>query len=179
VFVEITAQIPAVGADATETRLRFTGESWTAIAAALRERTSSRRAAAGDSGGPLARPGRPGRSLAGAGHSGPLEEQMLGWWHSHPVREWCKACPDDRQRQCSVRKGFFSEHDRALHRAVFSTAWHAGLLVNDTLDGPTFTLFGWRRGELVPRGFHATGITSCLALTTSLDSVTEACTNHE
>ena len=29
-------------------------------------------------------------------------ESMLGWWHSHPVREWCKDCPEEKRRQCSL-----------------------------------------------------------------------------
>lgn len=83
-------------------------------------------------------------------------EIMLGWWHSHPLREWCKDCAPDRQTECSMRENFFSAHDRALHRAVFPKGYSVALVVNDLPDGrQTFSLFGWRRGRIVPRGFHA------------------------
>ncbi len=81
------------------------------------------------------------------------DEVLLGWWHSHPVRVWCRECPPEKQAVCSLAAGFFSEHDRALHRAVFPGAQSVGLLVNDIASGPTFSLFGWQQGELVARGF--------------------------
>ena len=80
-------------------------------------------------------------------------ETMLGWWHSHPVRVWCAKCPPERQVECTLAQGFFSEHDRALHRTVFPRAYAVGLLVNDRADGATFSMFGWRRGRLEARGF--------------------------
>jgi proteasome lid subunit RPN8/RPN11 len=82
-------------------------------------------------------------------------ELMLGWWHSHPVRDWCTECPIERKRACHVARDFFSEHDHALHRAIFPAAYSVGLVVNDV--GPedlSFSLFGWRRGLLQPRGFR-------------------------
>jgi proteasome lid subunit RPN8/RPN11 len=82
-------------------------------------------------------------------------EMMLGWWHSHPVHAWCGACPIESRRRCPLSTGFFSSHDRALHRTVFSRAWGLGLVVNDNGDGaPTHSLFGWRHGLLQPRGYH-------------------------
>jgi hypothetical protein len=85
-------------------------------------------------------------------------EIMLGWWHSHPVREWCKACAPERQQVCSMRSEFFSAHDRALHRAVFPRAYSVALVVNDGVGGrQTFSMFGWREGLLRPRGFHVVG----------------------
>ena len=82
-------------------------------------------------------------------------ESMLGWWHSHPVREWCKNCPEDQRRQCTLARGFFSEDDRLLHRTVFPRAYSIALLVNDVeWDGPTFSLFGWDGGLVEARGFH-------------------------
>jgi len=85
------------------------------------------------------------------------DEMLLGWWHSHPVRVWCRECPPEKQAVCSLAAGFFSEHDRALHRAVFPGAQSVGLLVNDIAAGPTFSFFGWRQGELVARGFSVLG----------------------
>jgi hypothetical protein len=85
------------------------------------------------------------------------EEIMLGWWHSHPAREWCKACPVEKQRVCQMAKEFFSEHDRALHRTIFPKAYSIALVVNDVaFDEPSFSLFGWRRGLLLPRSFFVT-----------------------
>jgi hypothetical protein len=89
------------------------------------------------------------------------EEIMLGWWHSHPVREWCKSCSEEKQRQCSLRGDFLSEDDRLLHRTVFPRAWSIALVVNDVgYDDPTFSLFGWRNALLELRGFHALGTES-------------------
>lgn len=86
------------------------------------------------------------------------DETMLGWWHSHPVREWCKACPEEKQRACSLRGDFLSGDDRLLHRAVFPGAWNLALVVNDVgYDDPTVSLFGWRRGVLALRGHHILG----------------------
>ncbi len=82
-------------------------------------------------------------------------EIMLGWWHSHPVREWCAKCPEEKQRACAFAAGFLSEHDRALHRAVFPRAYSVALVVNDVgfEPSPTYALFGWREGLLTTRGF--------------------------
>lgn len=82
-------------------------------------------------------------------------ELMLGWWHSHPVREWCKECPVERQRVCKMAGDFFSAHDHALHRTVFPGAHSIALVANDVSTGDvTFSAFGWREGLLEPRGFH-------------------------
>lgn len=85
-------------------------------------------------------------------------EIMLGWWHSHPVREWCKGCSVESQRACSMARDFFSAHDHALHRTVFPRAYSVALVVNDLAgEQATFSLFGWRRGLLESRGFGVTG----------------------
>jgi hypothetical protein len=85
-------------------------------------------------------------------------EMMLGWWHSHPVREWCKDCAPDRQRVCAMAGDFFSAHDHALHRTVFPRAYSIALVANDVATGDvTFSAFGWRDGLLESRGFHIVG----------------------
>lgn len=82
-------------------------------------------------------------------------EMMLGWWHSHPVREWCKNCAKEKRRDCSLARGFLSADDRLLHRTVFPRAYSLALLANDVSEaGPTYSLFGWSRGVLEPREFH-------------------------
>ena len=83
------------------------------------------------------------------------DEIMLGWWHSHPVRQWCGKCPLDRQRDCALARGFLSADDRALHRAIFPSAYSVALLASDVaFDDVSFSLFGWRQGRIERRGFH-------------------------
>jgi hypothetical protein len=85
-------------------------------------------------------------------------EIMLGWWHSHPVREWCKDCAIERQRVCGMASDFFSTHDQALHRTVFPRAYNIALVVNYVgFSQPTFSMFGWRRGMIQSRGFQVRG----------------------
>jgi hypothetical protein len=79
------------------------------------------------------------------------DEIMVGWWHSHPVREWCKDCPSGKRADCALARGFFSEDDRLLHRTVFPRAYSIALVVNDLELGSTFSLFGWSGGLLVAR----------------------------
>lgn len=82
------------------------------------------------------------------------DELMLGWWHSHPVKAWCEACPPERQRACPFRQGFFSTDDRLLHRTMFPRAYSVALLLSDIADlGVTYRAFGWREGCVQPRGF--------------------------
>jgi hypothetical protein len=83
------------------------------------------------------------------------DEIMLGWWHSHPARAWCKDCSEDSQRQCRYAKGFFSAHDRALHRTMFPRAYSLALVVNDVGFAPAgFSLFGWKDGGISEREFY-------------------------
>jgi len=82
-------------------------------------------------------------------------EIMVGWWHSHPVREWCRDCARERQQVCRMSSDFFSAHDHALHRTVFPAAYSIALVANDLPnDEVTFSAFGWREALIEPRGFH-------------------------
>ena len=84
-------------------------------------------------------------------------EVYLGYWHSHPVREWCrsKECTPEKQKTCQLAKDFFSEDDRAVMRAAFPRAHSLGLVANDTaFSDLSFSLFGWREGKIHPRGFY-------------------------
>ena len=91
-------------------------------------------------------------------------EIMLGWWHSHPVREWCRDCAPERQQVCKMAGDFFSAHDHALHRTVFPRAYNIALVANDVATGDvTFSAFGWRDGLLESRGFHIAGVQCQLA----------------
>ena len=82
-------------------------------------------------------------------------ESILGWWHSHPARGWCAECPRERQQECPLQKGFLSDHDKALHRTVFSRTFMSALVATDSVLGSIqHSMFGWRSGVVDNRGFH-------------------------
>lgn len=84
-------------------------------------------------------------------------EQMVGWFHSHPARAWCKKeCAPDAKAKCPLATPFFSSADCELHRVAFSQAHCIALLVTDTFSGPKATMYGWDRAQIVQRGFHVT-----------------------
>ncbi len=83
-------------------------------------------------------------------------ESYLGYWHSHPVREWCKAkdCTLEKQKSCPLAKDFFSSDDEAVMRAAFPRAYNIAIVANDTaFTALTFSMFGNREGLLQPRGY--------------------------
>jgi len=84
-------------------------------------------------------------------------EVFLGYWHSHPVREWCKgkACAPEAQQACHLAKDFFSADDKAVMRAAFPRAYSIAIVANDTaFTSLTFSMFGNREGVTQPRGFY-------------------------
>jgi hypothetical protein len=84
-------------------------------------------------------------------------EIHLGYWHSHPVREWCKGkeCTPEKQRSCHLAKDFFSPDDEAVMRAAFPRAYSVAIVANDTAFADlTFSMFGNREGITQPRGFY-------------------------
>jgi len=84
-------------------------------------------------------------------------EIYLGYWHSHPVREWCKSkeCTPEKQKMCHLAKDFFSADDEAVMRAAFPKAYSIAIVANDTaFTGLTFSMFGNREGLTQPRGFY-------------------------
>jgi len=84
------------------------------------------------------------------------EEILLGWAHSHPF--WCRSCPEERRRDCPLLRPFFSAHDVALHRAVFSGPFHIAMLLSDLGDDDlACDVFGWRYGMVAHRGYYLTG----------------------
>ncbi len=92
-------------------------------------------------------------------------EILLGWWHSHPVAAWCKECAPEKRDACRLRDGFLSAHDKALHRTVFARGFTLALVVSVVDDAdPVLSLFGWRAGLLVPRGFRITGASGAGAI---------------
>jgi hypothetical protein len=125
IFAEVTAQIPAEYASGTNVKLTFTPLVWTAADAALQLRRKG--------------------------------EIYLGYWHSHPVRAWCKGkeCTAEKQKTCSLGKGFFSADDEAVMRAAFPRAYSIAIVANDTaFTDLTFSMFGNRNGITQPRGFY-------------------------
>jgi len=85
------------------------------------------------------------------------DEQMIGWFHSHPARHWCaKECAPEAKARCPFATPFFSSADCQLHRVAFSQAHCIALLITDTFSGPKATMYGWDRAQIVQRGFHIT-----------------------
>lgn len=85
------------------------------------------------------------------------DEIMVGWWHSHPVREWCRrdGCTAITHERCSAMSDCFSQDDGAVHRAVFPGAFSLALVANDVgPDEIRFSAFGWRRGGIAQRGLY-------------------------
>ena len=79
------------------------------------------------------------------------KELWLGWWHCHP--NFCKHCPEERQKTCTLSKPFFSQEDGNLHREVFSRAFNVALLLtNRGAQGWATNAFGWRQGMIASRG---------------------------
>ena len=71
------------------------------------------------------------------------------------VKEWCSDCPAERRKDCTTFTDYFSKQDRLLHRTVFPAAYSTALVVSELEeDLQSFALFGWRRGTIVPRGYH-------------------------
>jgi hypothetical protein len=86
-------------------------------------------------------------------------ELQVGFWHTHPAREWCARCESEKRSRCAVARPFFSAEDRRMHAAAFPRAYSIALVVGDEADGDRgwkvyHALFGWSRGAIVPRGFH-------------------------
>ncbi len=83
------------------------------------------------------------------------DELLLGWYHSHPIRAWCEACPPRKRSECSYASDYFSEQDRVLHRTVFPLPYHTAIVVNDPdPEAITLSAFGWREGRIEARGIR-------------------------
>jgi hypothetical protein len=90
-------------------------------------------------------------------------ELFTGYWHSHPVRNWCKGktCTAEAQKTCHLAKDFFSADDEAVMRAAFPSAFSVAIVANDTaFTDLTFSMFGNREGVIQPRGFYVLEETS-------------------
>lgn len=80
-------------------------------------------------------------------------EIMLGWWHTHLPRYWCKDCPKKKREKCPLKNGFFSAADRRLHETVFPRA-NSLALVETYGEGLQHDLYSWRHGRIHQRGFR-------------------------
>ncbi|MFQ5738709.1 MAG: hypothetical protein ACE5JX_06815 [Acidobacteriota bacterium] len=81
------------------------------------------------------------------------EEIHLGWWHCHPAIEWCKNCPAENRKKCTLASGFFSPEDLNLHESIFPRAYSVALVTTHSEEGIRQDLFGWRKGMVVRRDF--------------------------
>ena len=86
-------------------------------------------------------------------------ESLIGWWHTHvggPI-----PGEDDGQHAGAGQESplnFFSQHDCAVHRAVFPSATSVALVASVADEGrAAFGVFGWCRGALQSRGLHVLG----------------------
>jgi proteasome lid subunit RPN8/RPN11 len=123
IFVEISAQIPALHTESASAKLTFTAETWAAARAAITLRKRG--------------------------------ETMISWWHSHPDFCRIRQCPIERRKECTATTPFLSSEDVHLHATCFGRAYQTALLISDsTAAGLTCSLFGWRHGMVLPRGFH-------------------------
>jgi hypothetical protein len=85
------------------------------------------------------------------------DEQMLGWWHSHPAKAWCNPeCPPEQRRNCPLANNFFSADDVLLHQTIFARAYQTALVVTHTETGMKHSMFGWFQGAVRQRDFFVT-----------------------
>jgi proteasome lid subunit RPN8/RPN11 len=127
VFLEVTAQIPALHTNADPTRLTFTADTWKAVRAALALR-------------------KRGEQWTGWWHTHPVRS-----WMAESSGGECDSADSTRL----ASGGFFSVHDVAVHRTAFVSAYCVALVVSDMGPGrETYSLFGWRAGVVASRGYH-------------------------
>jgi hypothetical protein len=127
-FLEVTCHVPAEDTEATGTSVTFTPATW----ARAREVVE----------------------LRGEG------EIFAGWVHSHPFR-FCEQCPVPAPPECVAKVLFFSADDDFLMGLAFPRPFMVGLQtaveprLERALGHLPVRLYGWRDGEVVPRGFEA------------------------
>ena len=86
------------------------------------------------------------------------DEFVCGWYHSHPF-SLCAECPLPTPPECLTKVLSYSEDDVHLMETTFEQPYMVGLLatidprIETTLGHLPIKLFGWRDGEIQPRGF--------------------------
>lgn len=84
-------------------------------------------------------------------------EFVVGWWHSHPAKQWCMDCDPEKKRTCALQGGcFFSSEDRNLHRTIFPRAYSIALVMTDGYAGMKTDLYGWHAGDIRQRSYYVT-----------------------
>jgi proteasome lid subunit RPN8/RPN11 len=127
IFVEVTCHVPAQETEATEASVTFTPATWARVREVIEVR--------------------------GEG------EIFVGWVHSHPFG-LCDECPAKPPPECVAKVMFFSDDDKFLMELSFPRPFMVGLLaarepkLAAALGHAPVKLFGWRDGEIVPRGFE-------------------------
>jgi proteasome lid subunit RPN8/RPN11 len=127
VFLRITCAVPAEQTEATTTSVTFTPETWARVREVI--------------------------ALRGEG------EIFAGWVHSHPFR-FCAECPLPTPAECLKKVLFYSADDEFLMELSFAQPFMVGLLtaveprLEAALGHLPVKLYGWRNGEIYPRGFE-------------------------
>jgi proteasome lid subunit RPN8/RPN11 len=84
-----------------------------------------------------------------------MGETLVGWWHTHVGGSTPGEDDGPRGTAGPASLNFFSQHDCAVHRAVFPSATSVALVASPADDGEVaFGVFGWCRGMLQSRGLH-------------------------
>ena len=85
-----------------------------------------------------------------------LNEQIVGWYHSHPAALWlCRNCGPEQRALCPSNRAFFSTMDIGFHRTAFQAGHNVALLLSFHADPqPRFDLFGWRGGLVAGRDYY-------------------------
>jgi hypothetical protein len=122
--LEITAQVAAQEAIASEASLRFTPDAWRAVDAAIRLRGGA-------------------ESIVGWWHCHP---QAL-WPCRECPPERRAACASNRTFFSKMDVGFHRTAFQRAHNVALLLSFHADLT-------PRLDLFGWRRGVVSERGFY-------------------------
>ena len=126
VFLRVTCQVPAEQTEATTTSVTFTAATWARVREVL--------------------------ELRGEG------EVFAGWVHSHPFR-FCAECPLPTPQECVDKVLFYSTDDEFLMELSFARPFMVGLLtaveskLERKLGHAPVRLYGWKDGEIEPRGF--------------------------
>jgi proteasome lid subunit RPN8/RPN11 len=126
-FLRVTCQVPAEETQATTTSVTFTPATWERVREVI--------------------------ELRGEG------EVFAGWVHSHPFR-FCDECPIPAPVECVSKVLFYSADDEFLMELSFARPFMVGLLtavepkLERALGHLPLRLFGWRNGEILPRGFE-------------------------
>jgi len=101
--------------------------------------------------------GRAMARLRGAG------ESICGWYHSHPFK-LCTNCPTPVRPTCIDQILTYSLDDHHLMETTFDQPYMVGLLaavesrIEAAIGHLPVKLYGWRNGEIEPRGFQTFGL---------------------